>query len=60
MAFALALCEKALQGRGACRVHGGGFAGTIQAYVPMDIRDAFTEKMEAVLGKGSCYHVQIG
>ena len=60
MAFALAICEKALQGRGACRVHGGGFAGTIQAYVPMDIRNEFTADMEAVLGKGCCYHVHIG
>ena len=60
MAFALALCEKCLQGRGACRVHGGGFAGTLQAYVPMDIRDEFTADMEAVLGAGHCYHVQIG
>lgn len=60
MAFALALCEKYLNGRGACRVHGGGFAGTIQAYVPLDIRDEFTANMEAVLGEGHCYHVSIG
>lgn len=60
MAFALALAEKALQERGVCRVHGGGFAGTIQAYVPLEIRDQFTADMEAVLGSGCCYHVQVG
>ena len=37
MAVALAVAERALKGRGACRVHGGGFAGTIQAFVPLDI-----------------------
>ena len=36
MAVALAVAEKALNGKGACRVHGGGFAGTIQAFVPVE------------------------
>ncbi len=36
MAVALTVAERALNGRGACRVHGGGFAGTIQAFVPLD------------------------
>ena len=36
MAITLALCERLLGGHGACRVHGGGFAGTIQAFVPFD------------------------
>ena len=36
MAVALTIAERALNGRGACRVHGGGFAGTIQAFVPLD------------------------
>jgi galactokinase len=35
---------------GACRVHGGGFAGTIQVYIPMDCLDAYTVTMEAVFG----------
>lgn len=52
---ALALCEGILGTRGACRVHGGGFAGTIQAFVPNDMLDAFSLEVEAVLGKGSCH-----
>ena len=55
MAVALAVAERALKGRGACRVHGGGFAGTIQAFVPLDILDAFRAETEGVLGAGSCH-----
>lgn len=51
----LALCEHYLAPRGgAWRVHGGGFAGTIQAYVPKDIFPSFSAQMENVFGKGSC------
>jgi len=39
--------------RGACRVHGGGFAGTIQAYVPVDAMNAYRAHIEAVFGAGS-------
>jgi galactokinase len=59
LALSLALAEKLLQGRGACRVHGGGFAGTIQAFVPLDLLDAFRSGMEAVLGEGSCQVLSI-
>ncbi len=59
MAVALMLCDTLLQGRGAYRVHGGGFAGTVQAFVPMDMLDGFKEKMEAVLGAGSCHVLSI-
>ena len=55
MAVALAVAERALKGRGACRVHGGGFAGTIQAFVPLDILDAFRAETEGALGVGSCH-----
>ena len=55
VALALTLAEKLLGGRGACRVHGGGFAGTIQAYVPMDLLEHFCCEMERVLGEGSCH-----
>ncbi len=41
MAVALTVAERALKGRGACRVHGGGFAGTIQAFVPLDCLEDF-------------------
>ena len=55
VALALTLAERLLGGRGACRVHGGGFAGTIQAYVPMDLLEHFRSEMERVLGEGSCH-----
>ena len=51
--------ESVLNGRGACRVHGGGFAGTIQAFVPDDLLDDFTAKMEQLFGGGSCYNLYI-
>lgn len=59
VALSLALAEKLLCGRGACRVHGGGFAGTIQAFVPNDMLDAFRSGMEAVLGEGRCHVLSI-
>jgi len=59
MAFTLALCERLLQGRGACRVHGGGFAGTVQAFVPLDLLNYFRDTIEANLGSGSCHVLQI-
>jgi len=39
--------------QGACRVHGGGFAGTIQAYIPLDAMDAYRARIEPVFGAGS-------
>ena len=59
VALALALCERLLCGRGACRVHGGGFAGTIQAYVPLDMLEEFKAEMERVLGEGRCHVLTI-
>ena len=55
MAFTLAMAEHILHGRGAVRVHGGGFAGTVQAYVPLDMEYYFKEKMESLMGEGSCF-----
>jgi len=54
MALALAVARRSLGGRGAVRVHGGGFAGTIQAYVPVDMKEEFRASVEAVLGADSC------
>ena len=54
VSLALALGEKLLDGRGAIRVHGGGFAGTIQAFVPDDMLGDFKAGMESVLGEGTC------
>ena len=55
VAVALGLAEHYLAGRGAYRVHGGGFAGTIQAFVPFDILDEFVAGMDAALGQGACH-----
>ena len=51
--MAVALGKEILQGQGAVRVHGGGFAGTIQAYVPIALFDRFTARMEKVFKVGS-------
>ena len=59
VAVALMVCEKLLNGRGACRVHGGGFAGTIQAFVPLDLLESFQTEMERILGDGSCHVLSI-
>ena len=59
MAVALGLCEHYLQGRGAYRVHGGGFAGTVQAFVPYDILDQFKAGIDAALGEGACHILSI-
>ena len=59
MAVALAVTEKILDNKGACRVHGGGFAGTIQAFVPLEELDAFKEKTEKILGEGCCHVLDI-
>ena len=59
VAVALALCEELLDGRGACRVHGGGVAGTVQAFVPQDMLDAFRTGVEAVLGAGKCHVLSV-
>ena len=55
----IALCECILNGRGAVRVHGGGFGGTAQAFVPLDLLEQFKLRTEAVLGEGSCHIVTI-
>lgn len=59
VALALGLCELYLDGKGAYRVHGGGFAGTVQAFVPYEILDAFRAGIDAVLGEGACHVLAI-
>ena len=59
VAVSLALCKKLLSGKGAYRVHGGGFAGTVQAFVPLDMLDTFKDKIETVLGKNACHVLNI-
>ena len=59
LSSALYIAKSILGNRGACRVHGGGFAGTIQAFVPNDMLDEFKTKIENVFGDGSCYVLTI-
>jgi len=59
VSLALALSETLLGERGAWRVHGGGFAGTIQAFVPVDMLEEYRSAMEAVFGAGSCYVLRV-
>jgi len=59
VSLALALSEMVLKGKGAWRVHGGGFGGTIQAFVPQDLLDQYVETLEHVYGKGSCHKLFI-
>ncbi len=51
---ALAVAEELLAHDGAARIHGGGFGGTIQAFVPLAEVERFTQGMESVFGAGAC------
>jgi galactokinase len=53
ISLALALTKSFLGRQGACRVHGGGFAGTIQAYLPANYLPGYREEMERVFGPGA-------
>ena len=59
VSVALAICQDILKGKGAWRVHGGGFAGTIQAFVPADLLGEFRSRICAVFGEKSCYVLNI-
>ena len=59
VALALAIGKKLLDGTGAIRVHGGGFAGTIQAFVPNEKLDVFKCGMETIFGPGKCHVLHI-
>ncbi len=59
VSLALALSELVLKGLGAWRVHGGGFAGTIQAFVPQNLLDKYIATLEHLFGKGSCHNLFI-
>lgn len=55
LSLALCITEEMLKGKGAYRVHGGGFAGTIQAFVPNEMLDEYKNTMESVFGIGNCH-----
>lgn len=59
LSLGLALSEQLLAGRGAWRVHGGGFAGTIQCFVPEDLLECYRDTMETVFGAGTCHVLSI-
>ncbi len=59
VALALCVAEELLKGKGAYRVHGGGFAGTIQAFVPVEETDNFVCAMRKILGDDSCYILKV-
>ena len=59
VSMGLMVSEKVLAGKGASRVHGGGFAGTIQAFVPTELVDKYVKAMENLFGEGSCYRLNI-
>jgi len=54
VSLGLALSELVLKGKGAWRVHGGGFAGTIQAFVPKELLQKYISTLEHMFGAGSC------
>lgn len=55
ISLALAISAELLKGKGAWRVHGGGFAGTVQAFVPNGMLDEYKQTIEAVFGKDTCH-----
>lgn len=57
--LACAIAAEILGDDGAYRVHGGGFAGTMQAFVPYDKMNAFRDNMEAVFGKGAVTELSV-
>ena len=57
--LALAMSRELLGGQGACRVHGGGFAGTIQAFVPEGLLPAYLSRMRELFGPGSCHPLRV-
>lgn len=57
--LALMVSERILKNEGAFRVHGGGFAGTMQAFVPENLVDTYVEEMENLFGEGCCYILNI-
>ena len=59
LAVALSESERILGGAGAVRVHGGGFAGTILAFVPLEKRNAYAAAMDRLFGRGSCRRLKI-
>ena len=59
LSVGLGVSERVLARKGAVRVHGGGFAGTIQAFVPNDMVNEYREEMDRLFGEGSCHVLKV-
>lgn len=59
MAYALAVSEELLGGRGAVRIQGGGFGGTLEAFVPKDMTAEFKDGINRLIGDGMCHILTI-
>lgn len=59
LSLAIAISEEILENDGAVRVHGGGFAGTVQAYVPEHLAERYIKQMEELFGEGCCTKIAI-
>lgn len=59
LSIGLAMSERMLKDKGAVRVHGGGFAGTIQAFVPNDLVEKYKNGMDTLFGEGSCHVLKV-
>ena len=57
--LAIAMSKSILGNKGAVRVHGGGFAGTIQAFVPTEMVKEYKDSIERIFGDGSCHQMKI-
>ena len=59
LSLAIEISKKVFGAQGAVRVHGGGFAGTIQAFVPLALLDDYTKTMDSLFGEGACMKLRI-
>ena len=59
LSLALCMAESMLKGKGAWRIHGGGFAGTTLNFVPLDMVEDFVQEMDRAFGKGACHVLNV-
>ena len=59
VSIGIAISENVLGNNGVCRVHGGGFAGTIQAFVKTDLVPEYKKATESIFGEGACHVLKI-
>ncbi|MDL2324439.1 galactokinase [Ruminococcaceae bacterium OttesenSCG-928-A16] len=59
VALGLAVSQLLLAGKGAWRLQGGGFAGTIQAFVPNDLLETYCNELQTIFGSDACYVLNV-